>query len=189
MGRLSRPVLRLVGNVVMVLTVAVFLAFVITSIFLGWKINPVLGYAMSPAFNVGDVAVIETVDLRSISVGDVIMYNSPQDGEPTAHRVVEIEVTDHGLVFRTKADSNENIDTYVLHPEDITGRYKFQIPMLGHVAIFVKSPLGLSVLIGVPGLIITTFEVSRLVTALIPGERRRRKARWTTGLKDTDWIR
>lgn len=189
MGGLVGPVLRLIGSVVMVLAVGVFLAFVIASLFLGWNIDPVLGHGMSPAFKTGDAVVIESVEPESIAVGDIMVYHSPLDGEMTAHRVMEVEETEEGLFFRTKADNNEDEDPYVVVAENITGRAKFHIPLLGHMTYFVKSPLGLGLLLGLPGLMLTTMEINRLWGTLIPLEMRRRKARWSTGLGKKDWIR
>ena len=171
------------------LTLVLALSFLVASHLLGWQIKPVLSDGMSPAFKAGDVAVIESVEPEAIAVGDIMVYYSPLDGQRTAHRVIGIRETEEDLFFRTKGDSNEAQDPYVVPAENITGRAKFHIPWAGYMTYFVSTPLGIVLLLGLPGLIITATEVNRLLWSLIPQERRRRKAEWTTGLRRKDWIR
>jgi len=188
MGRLIGRILRRVNTLLLVLTLVLALSLVIGAYFLDWQLNPVLSNGMSPTLKIGDVVVVESVQPEAIKVGDVMVYYSPLDGQRTAHRVIEIRETKEETFFRTKGDSNEERDPYLVPVENITGRAKFHIPLLGYMAYFVKTPLGFVLLLGLPGLITTTVETSRLFHILIPQERRRRKSKWTTGLRRKEWI-
>lgn len=186
-GNLGRAI-RLIGNIAVTLSVALLLTFMVVSFVLGWRMNPVMTAGMSPTFNVGDVAVIESVEPQAIGVGDVLIYRSPLDGQVTARRVLDIRETEQGIYFQTGTDSSNVRDPYLVAPENITGRAKFQVPVLGHVTSFVRTPLGFALLFGLPGLIITTFEVNRLMFKLIPSHQRRRQAAWSTGMSRKDWL-
>jgi len=189
MRRLLLPVFRIAANVVMVLSVAGLLCFLIASYALGWQVDPVRGEGMSPAFHGGDAAVIEKSGPESITVGDVLVYYSPIDGQMTAHRVIDVLPTEEGIWFRTQADNLEEPDPYVVVDENVVGKALFHVPMMGHMADFMATALGQGLLLGVPGLIMITVEVNRLIFGLIPQEMRRRKAAWSTGLSTRDWIR
>jgi len=189
MTGLIRKKLRHTGTIVIMLTVMLALSFLIISQILGWQINTVYGAGMSPTFNKGDAVVIESVEPEAIAVDDIMVYYSPMDGQITTHRVIETVESEEGLFFRTKGDNNEDEDPYIVPSENVTGRTKYQIPMLGYFNYFTRTPLGVTLLVGMPGLIFTTTEINTLIRTLIPQEKRRRGARWTTGMKKKDWIR
>ena len=187
-GRIGR-VLRVAGNLLTVITVFLFLGFVVTSLFLGWEVNPVLTNGMSPAFEVGDIAVTESVRPEAVEIGDVMVYRCPLDNQLTAHRVTGVRETESGISFETKGDNSEEVDPYLVSADAVTGRAKLHIPFLGHMTCFVRSPAGFSLMLGLPGALVAATEINRLAFGLIPGHIRRQKANWPTGLKKTDWVR
>lgn len=76
------------------------------------------GTSMYPTLNEMDVLEIEPYDSRSIRVGDVIFFLSPEGDCPAVHRVAS--VTPQGI--RTKGDNNSRIDPWFIHPEDVIGQ-------------------------------------------------------------------
>jgi len=188
MSSQTGALLRLIGNIVVVASVTLFMSFVIIVMVFGWQLNPVISSGMSPTFNEGHMAVVEPVAPRAVGAGDVIIYRSPLDGQLTAHRVVEIVETEHGLFFRTQADNREEPDPYLVFPENVTGRTKFQVPVLGHLVDFARTVPGFVLFSGLPGMVIVALEATRLVCNDVPREKRRRRAEWTTGLKSKHWV-
>jgi signal peptidase len=188
MGGVMGRILRCFNTLLLVLSLVLALFFVIGAYSLGWQLSPVLSNGMSPTFKIGDVVMIEPVQPEAIGVGDIMVYYCPLDGKRIAHRVIGIRQMGEDTFFQTKADSNEKQDPYLVPAENITGRAKFHIPLLGYMAYFVKTPLGFALLLGLPGLILTTMETGRLFWILIPREKRRQKSKWATGLKRKEWI-
>ncbi len=180
---------RLIGNIIVVASVTIFLSFVIAVMVFGWQLNPVISSGMSPTFNEGHMAVVEQVAPRAVDTGDIIIYRSPLDGQLTAHRVVEIVETKHGLFFRTQADNRDRPDPYLVVPENVTGRTKFQVPVMGHMVNFARTMPGFIVLSCLPGMAIAALESTRLVFAHVPRHKRHLQAEWSTGLKRKHWVR
>lgn len=176
------------ATMLLVLMLLVALCFSLAHFVLGWQFNPVLGEGMSPAFEIGDVAMIKSVEPEKIEVGDNIVYYSPLNGEKLAHRVMGIHERDSQLFFRTKADTSEDEDPYLVPSENVVGRAESSIPLLGYMARFVRTPLGFTLFLWLPGLVLVGMEI-RSLFILLPRERRKRKARWATGLKEKDWLR
>lgn len=189
MRGLTRQTLRHLGTTIIMLTVLSVLSFLIVFQIMDWQIRPVYGNGMNPTLKIGNAIVIESVEPEDIEVDNIIVYHSPLDGQVTTHRVVEMVEMEEGLFFRTKGDNNEDDDPYIVPSENVTGRTKYQIPLLGYFNYFTRTPLGVVLMMGLPGLIVTTTEINTLIRTLLPQERRRRRARWSTGLKKKDWIR
>lgn len=75
------------------------------------------GTSMHPTLCALDLLEIKPYGRQSLRVGDVIFFLSPQDNKPVVHRVVRI--SPEGI--RTRGDSNNRMDTWVLSPEDVIG--------------------------------------------------------------------
>ncbi|MFC1925979.1 signal peptidase I [Chloroflexota bacterium] len=141
---------------------------------LGWQIEPVLSGSMSPAMGTGSAVVSRPVDPDAIELGDIITYHSPRNGELTTHRVVGIE-ENSPLSFRTKGDANEGSDPYMVPSADIEGRVLFDMPLLGYVASFIRSPLGFILMLGLPGMVVIMTQMRKMWIELSEEEREKVK--------------
>ncbi len=92
--------------------------------------------SMSPSIKVGDVAILEKVELEKLRVGDVIQFWNGE--QMMIHRIYEISGAD-SLVFTTKGDANNAPDAELVYPSQIRGRVLFTIPMVGWVSIYLKE--------------------------------------------------
>ncbi|MDV2990054.1 MAG: signal peptidase I [Dehalogenimonas sp.] len=101
----------------------------------------IISGSMTPEYNVGDVVVIAEVPIVSIKVGDVIRF---QEGEiAVMHRVVAIDEIGKDLIFTTKGDANDAVDSAPVVAEQVKGKAAFTVPKIGWIAIFVRSLFGL----------------------------------------------
>ena len=73
---------------------------------------------MNPTIGERDLLEIAPYDKRTIRVGDVILFQPPEGGQPVVHRVVDI--LPKGI--RTCGDNNTHIDPYLLQSTDIIGQ-------------------------------------------------------------------
>lgn len=105
----------------------------------GCSVVTVLSGSMEPEFSPGDMLVIKKGDVYQI--GDVVTYE--QQGSFITHRIMEQDETS----FLTKGDANNAPDDVRVWYTDIYGTVLFVLPGLGNVALFLKSPLGVLVLI------------------------------------------
>jgi len=155
-----KKVIQYLGTTLLVLVMLV-VVFTLLAPHLGWRIDTALGNSMSPALKAGGMVVTQPADPSDIKVGDIITYSSPLDGKVVTHRVVETE--EHSpLLFRTKGDANEDPDPYLVPAQNVVGRVSFYIPLLGYMAQFAKTPLGLIFMLLIPGLIIVVMELRNI---------------------------
>lgn len=105
----------------------------------GYSTAVVASGSMEPALSIDDLVLNHTED--SYGEGDIITF---QNGDSlTTHRIVE--VTDEGYV--TQGDANNIVDLDVIPIKVVVGRVVCAIPYVGSVLAFLKSSLGMVILI------------------------------------------
>lgn len=110
----------------------------------------VLSPSMEPKYPTGSLIYIVDVDPAKLEVEDVITYRISEKTTAT-HRIKEIipNEDDSSIVrFRTKGDNNDNYDGSLVEFEQVEGKVIFCIPLLGHLAMYIRRPPGLYVAIG-----------------------------------------
>lgn len=139
----------------------VLLAFsVLIPPFFGVSYSTILSGSMTPALRTGDLVAVRRVDAtREVQVGDIIGFRVEGVDTPVSHRVVEIVSTPDGNGFRTKGDAVEEIDRWVVRPEDVLGKVVFRVPILGHAVNLIRTSTGFLLLIVAPGVFILGTEL------------------------------
>ena len=145
-------------TLVLVMLMAVF---VLLAPRLGWRIDTVLSNSMAPYFETGSLVVTRPVDTVDIKVGDIITFSSPIDGKVLTHRVVGIETASETL-FQTRGDANEDADPFLAPAQNVLGVISFHSPLLGYATQFIRSKVGLALLLFLPGLIIILMELRNI---------------------------
>lgn len=109
---------------------------------------------------VGDLIFVGSADPDELRAGDVIAF---MDGSVVVtHRIAEIRVGEDGTrSFITRGDANNAPDERPVTEEMLVGVYKSRIPGLGDFALFLQTPLGMLVFIGVPLLAFIIYDVIR----------------------------
>ena len=97
----------------------------------------------------GDLIFAKPVQPEDLKIGDIITYMEGKTA--VTHRIIGINVGEDGkLLFDTKGDANNTADTDPVHQDNLVGIYTGRIPMVGDLAIFMQTPLGMIIFIGVP---------------------------------------
>ena len=103
----------------------------------GYGAAVVLSGSMEPTFSAGDLIIVKQTD--EYMVGDIVVY---QDRSSlVVHRIIEI---DEQVV--TKGDAN-NIEDSAIELSAIKGKVLFWIPGIGNVVSFLKTPMGICLVI------------------------------------------
>lgn len=129
--------------------------------------------SMSPTFNKGDYIFIEKCDAETIQVGDVITYFTFIDGKRVinTHRIVNKYDTNGVIEYQTQGDNKETNpepDKLLLSPGDVIGKYTdTRIPMLGSVIDFLSTRLGFFIVILLPVLLFTLYQIYKLVMVIL----------------------
>lgn len=109
---------------------------------------------------VGDLVFVGRADPEELEVGDVIAYMN--GGASVTHRITAIDTnTDGDLLFTTKGDANNAEDTTPVTEEQLVGIYRWRIPKVGDFALFLQTPLGMLLFVGVPVLAFLIYDIIR----------------------------
>jgi signal peptidase len=139
--------------------------FTVLSPFFGWRTEVVISGSMEPALKTGSVVIVRPVDLLTIRQGDIVMFSSLDTKSLTTHRVVKIE-HEPRLGFITKGDANNNPDITPVLPDQIVGIVAFNIPYLGILAGFIKTPLGFILFFLIPAVVLLGREILNVWRAM-----------------------
>ncbi len=164
------------ANLALVIAVLLLVAVLVAPSLLGVSLDTVLSGSMEPAIKTGALIAMEKVTPEDVQVGDIIGFKLEGMDTPIVHRVIEIVDTEEGVGFRTKGDANEDPDTWIVKPENLIGRVVLDLPGLGYIAKFIKTPYGFGLLLGLPALIIIGLEVRSIFWSK-PTRRKRPRLR------------
>lgn len=99
----------------------------------------VLSGSMEPTLSVGDLLLV--IPREQYEVGQIVVY---QDGQTlVVHRIMRID----GESAVTQGDDNTGEDEPILLTQ-IKGKVVFSIPLVGHLVRFIKTPIGIMVVMG-----------------------------------------
>ena len=129
---------------------------------------------MEPELKVGSLVVARPVEPEAIVVGDIITFHSIAVGEGViTHRVTGIGRS-ASLHFQTKGDANDDPDPFTVPARNLVGRICFYVPYLGYVTEFLKTPVGFTVAVAIPGVIVVVVYITSLWQALTTASKKRR---------------
>ena len=131
---LPRRMLNWVGNLLLLLCLAVFLLVAVGPHVFGYRTATMLTGSMEPGIMPGDVVVTTPEPASEIKVGDVISYHIPiEDRRIETHRVVKVIHRDNGnIAIRTQGDNNDNVDPWTATLEgDTVWEVQTVVPKLG----------------------------------------------------------
>jgi hypothetical protein len=94
-------------------------------------------FPIQGGFERGDLLFVEGVDAsRDVKIGDVIIFDVPNQPIPTVHRVVAITESNGEIYFTTKGDNNQDWQTESFKPAQVRGKVVFVIPKIGYLSLW-----------------------------------------------------
>lgn len=125
----------------------------------GYKPMIVLSGSMSPVFEAGDMILIKNTENPSaLQKDDIICYLI--SGKATTHRIIQVAEKDGQTAYITKGDFNNVEDRLAVMPDQIQGLYTgIRIPHLGDFLMFVQTPQGILMFVGVPFILYVLYDV------------------------------
>ena len=165
-----RKSLEITLTTVLVAGVLTIVAWFTVPRFFGYEPQVVLSGSMEPKLNRGGVVLVKHRPGTDISLGDMLTYRHPErpasDRILVTHRVIEVLQTPVGPTYRTRGDANDGDDPWTVRPEHVIGTVEWHVPYLGFAAQSARSPLGLTLLVGVPAAFLAAGEVRNIWKAL-----------------------
>ncbi len=129
--------------------------------------------SMKPEFSKGDYIFVEKCDPASLQVGDIVTYHTIIDGYKAinTHKIVNIFNNDGMIQYQTQGinkETNPEPDEILLAPGDVIGKYNGTvIPVLGSVMDFLSTQLGFFLVILLPVLIFTIYQIYKLISVVM----------------------
>ena len=130
--------------------------------------------SMAPEIGKGSLIVIRRVE--EYLVDDVITISTSDDPALSyTHRITEI-IDEEGVIsYRTKGDANDSDDTNLAYPENVLGKVTIDIPFLGYLIMFSKTPIGFLLMVIVPATFIIISEVINIRNELKSQKKSKQK--------------
>lgn len=156
--RMNKTIKRIWNGITGVLVgIVVLLAIALVGVRLvGLRPYVVLSGSMEPAYHVGSLIYVKSVDYRELKVGDPITYMVSQDTVVT-HRIIEVLVDEEDpdtIRYFTQGDANDVPDGTSVHYRNIIGTPVFSIPYLGYVSNYIQNPPGMYIAIAAGAVLI-----------------------------------
>ena len=132
--------------------------------------------SMSPTYYIDTLILVKKTDPAQIKENDVISFYSQDpalDGAVNTHRVVEIRQENNAIVFVTKGDNNNVVDSYDVPGEYLIGKVVASSNKLGKFSRLVANPLIFIPIILIPLIIIlfsNLFETYRMAKQIAKEE-------------------
>lgn len=140
-------ILRITVTVLLCLVLLLNLWLLVARFFFHQELPKVFGFSqaivvsgsMEPSFSAGDMLLYR--ECEAYNEGDVVIFRS--NGAYVTHRIVGKEAGG----FITKGDANNTADQSLADPAWIEGKMVAVIPGIGGLLTFLRTPLGLLILI------------------------------------------
>lgn len=124
-------------SLITVILLLISISFIIPVV-MGFKPYAVVSGSMEPKYHVGSIVFAKKMKPTDIKEGDCITFRL---GDTTAtHRVADIDP--EKMLFVTKGDANKIEDDPIPFSSLIGRTSDFTIPLLGYVAVFLKTMWG-----------------------------------------------
>jgi len=157
---------RRVGLLLAWIVIGVFGGFVLAvglPNFFGARSLTVMSGSMEPAIGTGDVVVAVQIPPMDARVGDIVTFRDPLNhARLITHRVRELHVRDDLVTFVTKGDANSSLERWAVPRTGTIGRVSFHVPRIGYMMVWIRSTVGLLMLIVLPTLLLGASELWRL---------------------------
>jgi len=126
--------------------------------------------SMEPTLYRGDLVIVRSVDVSTLRVGDIIIFNASWylSDVPVVHRIVQIQNVSGELHFITKGDNNAGSDEYFRLASDILAKVVGSVRYLGFVTLLLLLPGGVWAIF----LLLAVFVVTSLVCGSFAPPRR-----------------
>lgn len=110
--------------------------------------------------SIGDLIFVKRVDPDTLKKDDIIAF---KEGDyVVTHRINQVTKDKNGkTVYVTKGDANNTVDLYTVSQSSVVGIYVGRIAKIGNFAIWLQTPLGMLIVVGIPLLCFIAYDIIR----------------------------
>ncbi|HFC36288.1 MAG TPA: signal peptidase I [Candidatus Moranbacteria bacterium] len=133
----------------------VFVATIVVLFLLATVILPRFNYnlivvksgSMEPTIKTGSIAISKKQP--KYQKGDIITFATASK-EIVTHRVTQVIKNGGNIEYKTKGDANNANDLFLVENNRVIGRTIFAMPYFGYLIVFLRSKIGVIILILLP---------------------------------------
>jgi len=155
---------NIILNIILVflLLIGLLVGFSLLPIKNNYKLYTVNSGSMGNSIPVGSLVVVKPQE--AYQVGDVITYQPAKrkSNETVTHRIIEVKTENNRTIYIAKGDANKDPDQETIIKDKIIGKSIYHIGLLGYLIGFVKTPVGLILVIVVPATVIIYEEIKKI---------------------------
>jgi signal peptidase I len=118
--------------------------------------------SMAPAIHAGDVIVDRATRAADLRPGQVATIADPARGTSVTHRVESVSRTGATVTVVTRGDANDASERWVLPAAGTVRHMVARIPWVGHVMVWLTSPLLRALLLALAALAAAGWGLDRL---------------------------
>ncbi|MCX6810309.1 MAG: signal peptidase I [Candidatus Berkelbacteria bacterium] len=160
-----KKVLSLIANVILALLIiiGIIIGVALLPIKNNYKLLAVTSGSMEPAIGVGSLVVVKPAS--EYGIGDIVTFTSEKTASEksvTTHRIQSISEKNGEKIYATKGDANNTADSRTITDDQIVGKYRFGIALLGYLLKYLKTLPGLILIIVIPATIIIYEETKKI---------------------------
>lgn len=131
------------------------------------RMYAVASQSMTPTLLKGDLIIVRYEP--PYKKNDIVTFTNPAGGkriDTITHRIIDVEQKNDVVVYKTKGDANNSTDGWKLTSDKILGKFVVKIPLVGNIITFTKTPLGLVLLVILPGTMIAYSELVNITKGI-----------------------
>lgn len=177
--KVLKVVCNILSGIIIALLLVLACVFFVPKI-MGGESLAVLSGSMEPGIPVGSIVVASPVDTSEIKVNDIVTYRIDSTTLVT-HRVIAINEGER--TFTTKGDANETEDASPVPYENVVGRVKFHLPLIGYISMYIKTPLGIA---GISAVVFVMIILLYLPDMFKPEEPKKEETKESKEIEDLD---
>lgn len=142
---MGKTICNVLSTIIIVCLVALAAVLFVPRI-LGYQEYAVLSGSMVPKIPVGSLVYDKKPEQKDFEVGKVVTYKLSEKTLVT-HRIVKVDADKKTVT--TRGDANNTEDAAAVPYDNIVGSYKFNIPYLGYMSIYGRTPIGIGAVCGI----------------------------------------
>lgn len=159
-----KKIFRIIGKILIwlmiIFTVIIFIRAFIYKKYdvFGYRFFIIMSGSMEPTINTTDV-VITKEQTDNFQNGDIIAFQNSK--AVTVHRIVDISKEDEVVLYQTKGDNNNTVDSKKVKQSEVKGKVVYTIPKIGNAILFINSHI--IIFVSIIAFIIIIVLVRRLI--------------------------
>jgi signal peptidase len=129
----------------------------------GYNLIVIKSGSMEPTIKTGSVTIIQKNN--NYNKGDIITFKENAKSLVT-HRITQVKNEEAIVSYKTKGDNNNTDDIKPVLRSSVIGKTLFVIPYFGWVIGFLKTKIGVIILILIPTIYFITLEILKIKNVL-----------------------